>query len=136
MATGMRSAGRTSSLESDLYVHGIRWVWCAVGKPAEKHAVAETVVAKAGQHFEIVLEGTPGSGFTWQWVRPVEKTGVVEELGEDIEPSTTLAGGAAKQHFRFRALAAGEVKLHFVYRRSWESKAPLEEREFVVKVGP
>jgi len=98
--------------------------------------VAEQVVAKSGREFEIVLEGSPTTGFTWQLVRPLEKTGVVEELGENVEPSTVLAGGAAKHHFRFRALAAGEVELHFVYRRLWESKAPREQREFVVKVGP
>ena len=97
--------------------------------------MAETVFTEPGHEFSIVLEGTPTTGFVWQLVRPLEKIGLLEELGEEYEPRTSLAGGATKQHFRFRALSAGEITLHFVYRRPWEASAPREDREFVIRIA-
>jgi len=136
VAMGARSAGWTSPPGQYQYVHGIGSAWCTAGNPGEKHAVAETVLAKPGQEFEIVLEGSPTTGFIWQLAHPLEKSGLVEVLGENIEPSTSLAGAPARQHFRFRAVTAGEMNLHFACRRPWEKKAPREQRQFVVKISP
>jgi inhibitor of cysteine peptidase len=95
--------------------------------------VSEIISADPGQEFEIVLEGIPTAGFSWMLVHPLEAAGVIQELGHEWQPSTSLAGGPAQEHFRFRALAEGEVELRFQYRRRWEDKAR-EARTFAVRV--
>jgi inhibitor of cysteine peptidase len=96
-------------------------------------AVSEIISVSQGQEFEIVLEGIPTAGFSWVLVHPLEVAEVIQELGHEWQPSTSLVGGPAREHFRFRALAEGEVKLRFQYRRPWEDKAR-EERTFAVRV--
>jgi Chagasin family peptidase inhibitor I42 len=56
-------------------------------------------------------------------------------LGHEWKADTSLVGGRAAEHFRFRALAVGEARLRFQYRRAWESEAR-EERTFTVRVVP
>src|SRR5262249_33724780 len=65
---------------------------------------------------------------------PSEATGVIQKLGHERQPSTSLAGGSAREHFRFRALAEGEINLSLQYRRPWEDKTR-EERTFAVRVA-
>jgi predicted secreted protein len=91
------------------------------------------ISASPSQEFEIVLEGIPTAGYRWVLVNPFEAAEVIQELGHEWQSSTSLVGGPAREHFRFRAVAEGEVKLRFHYRRPWEDKAR-EERTFAVRV--
>jgi predicted secreted protein len=97
--------------------------------------MTDAVVAKSGEEFSIVLEGVPTAGFKWVLAHPFAKAGLVQELGERWEPTSALVGGTARQRFSFRALAAGEILLHFRYGRTWETAAR-EEREILVKIDP
>ena len=112
-----------------------------IGAAATMHAVAgssgvsEIITVSPGQEFEIVLEGVPASGFTWQLSHDTDTASVIEELGHEWKADTSLVGGRAAEHFRFRALAVGEARLRFQYRRAWESEAR-EERTFTVRVVP
>jgi predicted secreted protein len=96
-------------------------------------AVSKFISASANEEFEIVLEGVPTAGYTWEVIRPLQNEAVVEELGHEWQPSSSSVGGPAQEHFRFRALAPGEVQLRFRYRRPWE-KSSKEERTFQVRV--
>jgi predicted secreted protein len=83
--------------------------------------VNEIISASPDKEFEIVLEGIPTAGYSWKLIRPLDKDGVVQELGHELQRSTSLVGGSAHEHFRFRALADeadGEVQLRFRYRPS------------------
>lgn len=95
--------------------------------------VSNIISASPNKEFEIILEGVPTAGYSWELVGPPEKEGVVQELGHEWQPSSSRVGGPAQEHFRFRALAAGEVHLRFRYRRPWE-KGFKEERTFQVRV--
>jgi predicted secreted protein len=95
--------------------------------------VSKTISISANREFEIVLEGVPTAGYVWELVHPLDKEGVVRELGHQWTPSTSVAGGRSQEHFRFLALTEGEVNLRFRYRRPWE-KSFREERIFNVRV--
>jgi predicted secreted protein len=95
--------------------------------------MSKIISVSLGQEFEIVLEAVPTAGFSWELVHPSEKAGVVKELGCDWKSDSSVAGGSAQQHFRFRAITEGEANLFFRYRRPWEHTAR-EERPFVVRV--
>ena len=98
------------------------------------NAVSNTISATTNTEFEIVLEGVPTAGYVWELVHPLDKAGVVQELGHEWKRSTSLVGGPSQEHFRFRALTEGEVNLHFRYRRPWE-KGFKGERIFHVRVS-
>ncbi len=95
--------------------------------------MSKTISANTNSEFEIVLEGVPTAGYVWELVHPLDNVGVVQELGHEWKRSTSLVGGPSAAHFRFLALAEGEVNLHFRYRRPWE-KGFKEERIFHVRV--
>lgn len=100
---------------------------------AGSRGVSEIITVSPGQEFEIVFEGVPASGFTWQLLHDADRASVIEELGHEWKADTSLAGGRAAERFRFRALAVGEAVLRFQYRRAWESEAR-EERTFTVRL--
>jgi len=84
------------------------------------------VRATTGETFEVRLEGTPTSGYTWE-LDPHGLPGVVEFAAADIIPSGGLAaGGPAVQVFRFRAVREGDGRIRFRYRRHWEAEAACE----------
>jgi predicted secreted protein len=97
--------------------------------------MSEIITVSLGQEFEIVLEGVPTSGFTWQLLNDQDRASIIKELGHEWKADTSVVGGRATEHLRFRALAVGEAGLRFQYRRAWESEAR-EERTFTVRVVP
>jgi len=99
-----------------------------------ENTVSETISADTRTTFEIALDGVPTAGYVWELVHPLDKAGVVQELGHEWKRSTSLVGGPSQEHFRFLALTEGEVTLHFRYRRPWE-KDFKKERIFHVRVG-
>jgi inhibitor of cysteine peptidase len=95
------------------------------------------ILVTVGQEFEIRLPGNPGTGFTWaieHLPRFLEQPGKDEYLPDRAAGSRIGAGGI--YIWRFRANAAGEDEVRFVYRRSWEKDVPparSAERRIVVK---
>lgn len=78
-----------------------------------------------GATFEVSLEGSPTTGFTWEAELPPSERELVEPVGTEWRRSDDKKklGGSATQIFRFRALRRGETTLRFRYRRPWESGA-------------
>lgn len=75
-----------------------------------------------GATFEVSLEGSPTTGFTWEAELPPNERDLVEPVGSEWRPADKKRlGGSATQIFRFRALRRGEAILRFRYRRPWES---------------
>jgi len=84
------------------------------------------VRATIGETFEVRLEGTPTSGYTWE-LDPHGLPDVAEFAAADMISSAGLvAGGPAVQIFRFRAVREGEGRIRFRYRRHWEAVAACE----------
>lgn len=75
--------------------------------------------ARPGQDVAIVLDAAPGAGLVWQ-VATVP-AGCRLTLGEHA-PGGAGDGAATHQHFGFCADSAGNYRLQFELRRSWEPR--------------
>lgn len=84
--------------------------------------VNETLQVKIDQEFTINLNSTPSTGYIWEIS---ELPGGIIPLGSfiDQQQGENTAGGSSTQVFRFTAPFAGEFKITFVLKRSWESEA-------------
>ena len=81
----------------------------------------QTIHVRAGETFEVSLEGTAGTGFRWEFDALPATVGLVSLLEERREAVSTLPGGRTIQHFRFQALSPGKLDLTFRFRRAWET---------------
>jgi predicted secreted protein len=88
--------------------------------------VGKSMQVVVGEVFDIPLEGNLTTGYRWEVLIPSTANAMVELLDESWEPEAKHPGSSTIQHFRFRALSAGQVDLLFHYKRPWEK---LRERE-------
>jgi predicted secreted protein len=95
--------------------------------------MSETIKAKVGDIFDIVLEGNPTTGFIWQPSVPHE---ALEHLDTYSEVQSSLVGAAVKQRFLFKALAPGKIDLVFRYSRPWEKGKIRDERIYSIQIDP
>jgi predicted secreted protein len=95
--------------------------------------MSETIRVKVGDTFDINLEGHPTAGFIWQ---PIVPHNYLEHLDTHFEAKSSMVGGAARQHFLFRALAPGNIALVFRYGRPWERDKVSDERIFSIRIDP
>lgn len=79
---------------------------------------AEVSVA-TGDIVEIDLPGNPTTGFDWK-VADTDKSRL-EFMGSTFTPDSDLVGSGGTYRFRFRAVAAGDVFLRLVYKRSGDA---------------
>jgi predicted secreted protein len=94
----------------------------------------ETLHVALGDTFDIVLEGTPTSGYVWELANSGEFSRVVQFIGAEWDRVTgEVAGAPARQRFRFRSLVPGSVGLLFKYRRPWEATTR-ETKEYTISV--
>jgi inhibitor of cysteine peptidase len=85
-----------------------------------------TVNLRAGDTMEVVLEGNPTTGFSWETA--ALDASVLKQLGEpEFKPDTSLIGAGGKFTFRFEAVAPGQTLLQLVYHRPWETNVPPEK---------
>jgi inhibitor of cysteine peptidase len=91
-----------------------------------------TVALRAGDTMEVVLDGNPTTGFSWETA--AIDASVLKQLGEPgFEPYTNLIGSGGKFTFRFQAVSSGQTLLRLVYHRPWETEVP-PEKTFEVTV--
>jgi predicted secreted protein len=81
----------------------------------------QPIQVKAGEAFEIPLEGSASTGFRWELASSAATKRLVKLVDEDREATSTVPGGRTVQHFRFQARVPGKLQLTFHYRRSWEA---------------
>jgi inhibitor of cysteine peptidase len=112
-------------------------VWLCVGVPEATTRLSEedagsTVELRVGDTMEVVLDGNPTTGFSWETA--AVDASVLKQLGEPgFEPATALIGSGGKFTFRFEAVASGQTLLKLVYHRPWEKDVP-PEKTFEVNV--
>jgi inhibitor of cysteine peptidase len=111
-------------------------VWLCVSAPSSLKLTeadnGSTVELALGDTMEVVLDGNPTTGFTWESVAP--DTAVLQQVGEpEFVAETELLGSGGKFTFRFQAVGSGQTVLQLIYHRPWETDvAP--ERTFEVTV--
>ena len=95
----------------------------------------KTVELKAGETFEINLEGNPTTGYTWE-VDVEPDPAVLGLSGEmDYRSSSDEVGAGGVFIFPYQATGPGETTLRLVYHRPWEKdEEPLEVYELTVQV--
>lgn len=83
----------------------------------------QTVELRTGDQLEIILDGNPTTGYTWE---QTEGDGAVVKLaGEPSYTSeSTLVGAGGTYVFRFAAAAPGQTTLTLIYHRSFEPDVP------------
>ena len=94
----------------------------------------QAISINANQEFAIALSSNPTTGYSWQESHDETMLELVEKTykpGETAKQGVVGAGGV--DHFRFRALKAGETKITMTYKRPWE-KESLEKKVFTVNI--
>ncbi|MBX6323211.1 MAG: protease inhibitor I42 family protein, partial [Rhodospirillaceae bacterium] len=76
--------------------------------------------ARVGDHVEVRLKAQFGTGFSWALSgSPPPALAPTAETIEPVEAPQPPEGGFETQVFSFDAVAPGEARLDFVYRRPW-----------------
>lgn len=98
--------------------------------------------ARVGAAFELALGSNPSTGYRWEIDRAAS-SGLdligIEELpagrpaaARDAPP---LAGAPSDQRWRITARARGPAKLVLVYRRVWETVAPVKRHDATIDIA-
>ena len=94
----------------------------------EEDSTAEARFA-AGEHFEVRLVSTPGTGYAWEIAAPAEPP-LVEVVDRRFEePESDLVGAAGFDVWEFAAGSEGAGVLRLEYVRSFDDP-PVAERVF------
>jgi len=87
----------------------------------------------AGSRFVLKLPSLQSSGYTWDFVKPLEK-GPLKFVGRDDEPGPAVRSGAPGwELWAFLTAGPGWVEFKMQQSRSWEADRP-PNRELLVKV--
>ena len=83
-----------------------------------------TLVSVAqGDTIQVVLSGNPTTGYEWVFAGTDES--ILASAGSSYTPdsaSAEIVGSGGTYRYLFTAVAAGEVRLRLVYKRSWETE--------------
>lgn len=78
---------------------------------------------EAGEVFEVVLEGNPTTGYSWE-AQDLGTSLLVQQGETEFKADSSAVGSGGRETLRFKALAAGTTTLKLVYHRSWEKDVP------------
>ncbi len=89
--------------------------------------IGRTVTLKSGDTLEISLAGNPTTGFIWE-AKGVNSKVIKKIGGPDFYGDYDLkaVGVGGRIVLRFTAVAAGRTELKLIYRRPWETAAPIK----------
>ncbi len=91
----------------------------------------KNIELKSGGCFNIVLEGNPTTGYTWD--AAVDTSQVLKQIKDpEYRSKSKLIGSGGKFTFHYKAVRSGKTELKFAYRRRWEKLAPA--RTFDLKI--
>ncbi len=99
----------------------------------------KTVALKPGQSLQIILDANRTTGFSWSVdkIDPALLTLVGQPVYATAEIKPGLVGTGGTESWHLIAVAPGEQKLRFVYRRSFEpSVPPARDISFTVRINP
>ncbi len=88
------------------------------------------ITLRVGERLMVALQGNPTTGYEWEIDH---EPAIVKRLPglEYLSPSGPIGAGGVF-YFRYQAMAVGEDRFTFVYRRPWEAGPP--EKKFVVYI--
>lgn len=90
-----------------------------------------SVELQPGEKLEIILDGNPTTGYTWEQTTGDEA--VMKLDGALYSSESNLIGAGGTYLLRFSAIAPGETIITLIYHRSFESGVP-PLRTFIVQV--
>jgi inhibitor of cysteine peptidase len=91
----------------------------------------KTVEMNIGGYLDLVLEGNPTTGYTWDAASKMSP--VLKQAKEpEFKPKSKLIGSGGEFIFHYKAVKSGKTELKFAYHRPWEKQAPA--RTFDLKV--
>lgn len=93
------------------------------------------MIVKQGESFKIELESNHSTGYAWYWDNEPEHS-IIDSIYVDyVLKSKTLTGSGGNEIWEFKARHKGEQMIRLVYKRPWESGAPKESREILIRVN-
>ena len=93
------------------------------------------MIVKQGESFKIELESNHSTGYAWHWDNKPEHS-IIDSIHVDyVLKSRTLTGSGGNEIWEFKATQQGEQMIRLVYKRPWESEAPKESREILIRVN-
>src|SRR5947207_9625276 len=110
-------------------------VACGSSQPQTitEQAAGKTIEVATGATVEVVLDGNPTTGYTWELASP--DLSILKQVGEPkFKPDNNAPGAGGKMTLTFEAVATGQAALKLVYHRSFETEAPLKTFEVTVVV--
>ena len=105
-----------------------------IGNAAVLSADTPATVA-AGSEFCVVLEENASTGYRWAYT--AAPTGLATEVGKESFPASDepMIGAPSITIWKFRADAAGEAVLTYLYYRPWEKpETAVKRMVYTVKV--
>ncbi len=83
----------------------------------------KTIELRPGETIQVVLEGNPTTGYTWE-VSP-ESDAPVEAVGDwEFQPSSRALGAGGQLRLTLKAGRGGQGLLRLVYHRPFEAGTP------------
>lgn len=96
-------------------------------RPAVTRLVAKdagsTVTLRVGDALDVVLEGNPTTGYTWE-MAPGAGSLLKQEGEPEFKPHSRAIGSGGVFTLRFKAIRQGEAQLKLIYHRTFEPNVP------------
>ncbi len=106
-------------------------------KPAGPTDSGQTIVARAGEEFKLILESNPTTSYQWEIVKDTLDENLVQFIGKEYQSTSKpgLAGGGGLDIWTFKAVKPGEAKIVLgYYPPSNTPTDPKQTKTFYVSV--
>jgi inhibitor of cysteine peptidase len=90
--------------------------------------------AASGSRFSIELPSNATTGYSWNFVTPVDENIIRLVKAEYRNPDSALIGAGGTQVWVFEALQPGMTTIALEYKRSWETDPPSQTADFTVSI--
>jgi predicted secreted protein len=101
-------------------------------------AATTATPVKVGDEVQITLDANPTTGYVWESVNldttRLEQLGMFDYQSDTEEQS--LYGAPVKVTARFKAIAPGATTVTMVYRRPFETNAPVRTVQRAITISP
>jgi predicted secreted protein len=87
----------------------------------------QTITAKAGKIFSIVIEAQLSTGYSWKLQELPASIKIVKEAVLSEKKNVDITGGYEIQEFVFKSTEKGDFTLTFNYAQHWKKKPEFEK---------
>jgi inhibitor of cysteine peptidase len=115
-----------------LLIVGVSWLnaGCETLGPSDPSSVilkesqaGNTAELIIDETLQIVLEGNPTTGYTWD-VTALDTAILVQRGEPEFKPDSNAVGSGGTFTFTFQAVNIGQTTLTLIYHRPWEQDVP------------